>query len=100
MGVLKKPLVSEKMALMNERASSTNNQYAFEVDWNAKKPDIKQEIEKMYDVTVQSVRTMKYAGKRRMRYTRAGFISGRSPHFKKAIITLKEGDEIDFYKNI
>lgn len=98
MSVLKKPLVSEKMELLNERPGS--NQYAFKVALNAKKPAIKEAIEEMYDVDVESLRTMVVRGKRRTRYTRAGFIHGKSPNYKKAVVTLGEGQEIDFYKNI
>lgn len=100
MSVLKKPLVSEKMALLNERPSNKYNQYAFKVDMNANKTQIKRDIEAMYDVTVKGVRTMIVQGKSRSRYTRTGFINGKSPNFKKAIVSLVEGDEIDFYKNI
>jgi large subunit ribosomal protein L23 len=100
MSVLKKPLVSEKMALLNERPSSKYNQYAFRVNLDATKTEIKKEVEEMYGVSVSSVRTMVYAGKKRMRYTRTGFISGKSPKFKKAIVTLATGESIDFYKNI
>jgi large subunit ribosomal protein L23 len=100
MSVLKKPLVSEKMALLNERNGLKFNQYAFKVEIGATKPQIKKEIEEMYGVSVKSVRTMIYAGKDRQRYTRTGFISGKSPRFKKAIVSLATGAEIDFYKNI
>lgn len=100
MSVLQKPLISEKMALLNERPNKVYNQYAFKVTKDATKPEIKQEIEEMYGVTVTSVRTMVYQGKKRMRYSRTGYIVGKSPNFKKAVVTLAEGDEIDFYKNI
>jgi large subunit ribosomal protein L23 len=100
MSVLKKPLVSEKMALLNERNGLKFNQYSFKVEIGSTKPQIKKEIEEMYGVSVQSVRTMIYAGKDRMRYTRTGFVSGKSPRYKKAIVTLVTGAEIDFYKNI
>jgi large subunit ribosomal protein L23 len=66
----------------------------------ADKPAIKREIEAMYGVSVKSLRTMIVMGKKRNRYTKAGFISGKSSNFKKAIITLAAGEEIDFYKNI
>ena len=98
MSILKKPLVSEKWELINSRQG--NNQYAFKVDLEATKSEIKTEIEKMYDVTVESVRTMVVLGKRRSRYTRSGFIAGKSPNYKKAVVTLGKGEEIDFYKNI
>lgn len=100
MSVLRKPLVSEKMALLNERHGLKFNQYAFKVDINSKKPEIKKEVEELYSVNVKSVRTMFYAGKSRQRYTKTGFVSGKSPRFKKAVVTLHNGETIDFYKNI
>ena len=98
MSTLKKPLVTEKLALLGEKEGE--KQYGFVVDMNATKPEIKVAIEEMYGVNVKSLRTMIYAGKKRSRYSRAGVITGKSPNYKKAIITLPEGQEIDFYKNI
>ncbi len=74
--------------------------YGFIVKPEANKVEIKKEIETTYNVTVLSVNTMKYAGKRSRRYTKAGLVEGHKSAFKKAIVTLKEGDEIDFYSNI
>ena len=54
----------------------------------------------LYNVTVVDVNTVKYAGKNKSRYTKAGIINGRTSAYKKAIVTLKEGDTIDFYSNI
>jgi large subunit ribosomal protein L23 len=98
MSTLKKPIISEKMTLKNERPGA--NQYAFRVDLSAAKPEIKRDIETMYGVNVKSVRTIVVAGKKRTRYTRTGFLSGKSSNYKKAIVTLAPGEEIDFYKNI
>lgn len=98
MSVLKRPLVTEKLTALGE--AEGEKQYGFIVDMDATKPQIKAAIEEMYEVTVKSLRTMIYAGKKRNRYTRAGFISGKSPNYKKAVITLPEGQEIDFFKNI
>jgi large subunit ribosomal protein L23 len=100
MSVIRKPLVSEKMALLNECHGLKFNQYAFKVDIDSKKPDIKKEVQELYGVNVKSVRTMIYTGKSRSRYTRTGFVSGKSSRFKKAIVTLFTGEAIDFYKNI
>ena len=61
---------------------------------------VKKEVEALYNVTVVEVNTMRYAGKNKSRYTRSGIINGRTNAFKKAIVTLKEGDTIDFYSNI
>ena len=54
----------------------------------------------MYDVTVDSVRTMMCIGKKRVRGTKSGMIVGKTSTYKKAIVTLAEGDTIDFYSNI
>lgn len=62
--------------------------------------EIKAEVEAQYNVTVESVNTLCYAGKRSQRYTKAGLLRGQKNAFKKAIVTLKEGDTIDFYSNI
>jgi large subunit ribosomal protein L23 len=75
-------------------------QFGFLVKPEANKIEIKNEIEEMFNVTVIAVNTMKYAGKRSSRYTRSGFVKGKRNAFKKAIVTLKEGDTIDFYSNI
>ena len=67
---------------------------------DANKYEIKSEVESLYNVTVIDVNTMRYAGKRMSRYTRAGLLKGQKNASKKAIVTLKEGDSIDFYSNI
>jgi large subunit ribosomal protein L23 len=74
--------------------------YGFIVKPEANKFEIKKEIESLYNVTVLEINTMVYAGKRSRRFTRAGLIKGSKSSFKKAIVTLKEGDTIDFYSNI
>ena len=81
-------------------ASEEFNRYGFVVDRNANKIQIKGAVEDAYGVTVDSVRTMNYAGKSKSRFTKAGVISGRTSNFKKAIVQLAEGDTIDFYSNI
>ena len=96
MGIIIKPLVTEKTAITDK----TNNRFGFIVRPEANKLEIKKEVEALYNVTVVDVNTMKYAGKNKSRYTRAGIINGRTNAFKKAIVTLKEGDTIDFYSNI
>jgi len=95
MTVLKKPLVTEKVSALNEKGK-----YGFVVDKDANKIQIKTAIEKMYGVTVEKVATMKYAGKAKSRYTKSRVITGKTPSFKKAIVTLAEGDVIDFYGSI
>ena len=74
--------------------------YGFIVRPDANKLQIKSEVENLYNVTVLDVNTMRYAGKRSSRYTRAGLVRGQKSAYKKAIVTLKAGDEIDFYSNI
>ena len=96
MTVLKKPIVTEKMTADSE----SNNRYGFIVDGNANKVEIKKAIEEMYGVSVDKVRTMNYTGKPRTRNTKSGVISGRTKSFKKAIVSVSEGDTIDFFSNI
>ncbi len=95
MTILKKPLVTEKMSALNEKGK-----YGFIVDKKANKIEIKKAVEKMYGVTVEKVATMRYHGKEKSRYTKSRVITGHAPSFKKAIVTVKEGDVIDFYGNI
>ena len=76
------------------------NKFAFIVDKNANKYQIKDAVEQLYDVKVVAVNTMNYDGKKKSRYTKSGVVTGRRPAFKKAVVTLKEGDTIDFYSNI
>ena len=76
------------------------NRYGFVVDKRANKLQIKQAVEELYSVKVSEVNTMRYAGKRKVRHTRSGFSTGKTGSFKKAVVTLVEGDVIDFYSNI
>ncbi|WP_028909530.1 50S ribosomal protein L23 [Prevotella sp. AGR2160] len=92
-----KPLVTEKFTKITEKFP---NRFAFVVKPEANKLQIKNEIEKLYNVTVEDVNTVRYAGKRSSRYTKAGLVKGQKNAYKKAIVTLKEGDTIDFYSNI
>ena len=96
MEILVKPLVTEKMTDQSERF----NRYGFVVDRRASKPQIKKAVESLYDVTVESVNTMVYGGKVKSRYTKGGIITGKTATYKKAVVTLAEGDSIDFYSNI
>ena len=97
MGYIVKPLVTEKMTAITEKQ---NNMFGFIVRPEANKIEIKKEVEAKYNVNVVSVNTMNYAGKRKSRYTKAGLMRGRTNAFKKAVITVKEGETIDFYSNI
>ncbi len=95
--VLIKPLLTEKITRIQEE----HNHYAFQVHMSATKTDIKQEIERLYpDVNVTSVRTLITATKPKGRFTKGGYISGRKPKIKKAFISLKDGQAIDFFSEI
>ena len=96
MGILIKPIVTEKMTIQGEKL----NRYAFEVDREAKKIEIKAAVEEMYGVKVLDVNTVNYHGKNKSRFTKAGLLSGRANHFKKAYVTLAGEDKSDFYSNI
>ena len=95
--IILKPILTEKMADLGERL----NRYAFEVDSNANKIEIKNAIENAYGVNVKAVNTMKHGGgKRKMKYNNRGVSFQRNKLIKKAIVTLEEGDTIDLYENI
>ncbi len=93
---LVKPILTEKMTIQGEKL----NRYGFRVDPRANKIQIKKAVEEMYGVSVTAVNTMFYMGKDKRRFTKAGLLVGQANNFKKAIVTLKEGDKIDFYSNI
>ncbi len=97
MAFIIRPLVTEKMTQITDKRS---NRYGFVVRPDANKLQIKEEVERLYNVTVVEVNTLLYMGKRSQRYTKAGLIRGKKSAFKKAIVTLKEGETIDFYSNI
>jgi large subunit ribosomal protein L23 len=96
MGIIIKPIVTEKMTQLGDKL----NRYGFRVQKDANKIEIKQAIEAMYDVTVNEVNTMVVAPKKKSRFTKGGVIKGSASAYKKAIVTVKEGDKIDFYSNI
>ena len=95
MSILKSPLVTEKISSLNEKGK-----YGFIVDITANKVEIKNAVEKMYGVNVEKVNTLSGMGKLKVRSTKAGMLSGRKANFKKAIVTLAEGEVIDFYGNV
>ena len=97
MNFIIKPLVTEKMTNITEKQ---NNKFGFVVRPEANKIQIKAEVESRYNVNVKSVSTMRYAGKAKSRYTKTGLVRGRINAFKKAIVTLADGETIDFYSNI
>ncbi len=97
MGIIVKPIVTEKQTAITEKMP---NRVGFRVSPDANKIEIKKAVEAMYNVKVESVNTMNYLGKRKSRYTKSGVINGRQSSYKKAIVTLKEGETIDFFSNI
>ena len=96
MGILIKPIVTEKLTTLGEKY----NRYGFIVDRDANKLQIKAAVEQMYNVNVKSVNTVNYHGKRKQRYSKSGILRGRMNHFKKAYVTLAGDEKIDFYSNI
>ncbi len=96
MKILLKPIVTEKMTEQGEK----RNRFGFVVEKDANKIQIKNAVEELYGVTVESVNTMIYAGKRKTRHTKSGMTKGRTANYKKAIVTIAEGETIDFYSNI
>jgi large subunit ribosomal protein L23 len=93
-GILKRPLVTEKITGLQDQ-----RQYAFEVVLDANKIEIAKAVEKKFRVTVLSVRTLTVKGKRKTQLTRRGRFEGRTNTWKKAIVTLKQGDKIDYFEN-
>jgi large subunit ribosomal protein L23 len=89
-------VITEKMTSLGEKL----NRYGFIVQKTANKLQIKEAVEETYGVEVESVNTMNYSGKTKSRHTKAGVITGKSRSYKKAIVTLAEGETIDFYSNI
>ena len=91
-----RPIITEKANTDSEKL----NRYTFAVSPDANKFQIKDVVEKLYNVRVVKVNTALYAGKRKSRYTKAGLIRGRKPAYKKAYVTVTEGQTIDYYNNI
>ena len=96
MAIIIKPIVTEKMTAAGEKL----NRYGFRVERTANKLQIKKAVEEMYNVQVMDVNTMVVAPKRMQRWTRSGLLRGKTNSYKKAVVTLKEGETIDFYNNI
>jgi large subunit ribosomal protein L23 len=96
MSIILKPVITEKMSQQGDKF----NRYGFKVEKTANKIEIKKAIEEMYNVTVTEVNTMIVPPKKKERYTKGGLSRGATNAYKKAIVTLKDGDTIDFYSNI
>lgn|SRR5688500_12778367 len=94
--VLVKPIVTEK----SNKLTDTRKTYAFRVDRKANKLEVKKAVEEFYGVTVTEVNTVVVPGKAKSKFTKAGFISGRKPAYKKAYVKVAEGETIDLYSNI
>ena len=92
--LLRRPVITKKNTFLQDQ-----NKYAFEVYRGANKIEIRKEIEKQFDVKVEKVQTMNVRGKIRQQMTRAGRFHGRRPDWKKAIVTLAQGDKIDLFEN-
>ena len=94
-GIIYRPIVTEKMTNLQDKGY-----YAFAVDPRSNKIEIARAVEKRFNVTVTNVRTMNIKGKTKTQMTRKGRFVGKRSHFKKAIVTLKEGDKIELFANI
>ena len=94
--VLIKPILSEKANKQSEKM----NRYSFIVDKKANKLEIKKAIESFYGVQVENVNTIVVPSKAKSKFTKAGFITGRKPSKKKAIVTVAKGETIDLYGSI
>lgn len=97
MSVIVKPIFTEKQTAITDKYE---NRYGFIVLPTANKIEIKNAVEALYNVHVESVNTARYDGKLKNRYTKSGVVQGRTPSYKKAIVTLKKGETIDLFSNI
>jgi large subunit ribosomal protein L23 len=97
MSVIVKPIFTEKQTAITDKFE---NRYGFIVVPSANKVQIKNAVEALYNVHVESVNTMKYDGRKKSRYTKTGLVTGSTSSFKKAIVTLKQGETIDLFSNI
>ena len=91
--VLIKPILTEKANLQQTKLQK----YSFRVDKKANKLEIKKAIEGFYGVTVTSVNTLVAPAKNKSRSTKAGYIKGTKSSYKKALVTVSEGETIDLY---
>ena len=96
MNISIEPIVTEKANFLSEKL----NRYTFRVSPNATKPQIKAIVSEIYGVKVVSVNTMNEGGKGKARYAKSGMLNGKVAAFKKAVVTLAEGETINFYSNI
>ncbi len=94
--VLVKPILSEKANSLQEKRRT----YTFRVAGKANKLEIKKAVEDFYGVNVEDVKTVVVPAKSKSRFTKAGYIKGRKPSYKKAYVTVAEGENIDLYANV
>lgn len=92
--ILIKPILTEKILKLQE----TDRKYAFKVARNANKIMVKQAVQRRFDVTVENVRIINVKGKAKQMNTRRGITRGKRSDWKKAIVTLREGDSINFFE--
>jgi large subunit ribosomal protein L23 len=95
-GVLIRPLITEKMNALNEQ----QNKYGFIVDLGANKIEIARVVEERFKVKVEDVNTVRYSGKQKTQFRKSGRFTGATSRFKKAIVTLKEGQKIDLFEEV
>ncbi len=93
--ILKRPILTEKMLKLQE----AKRQYAFEVDDKSNKIEVKRAIQEKFDVTVENVNIIRVKGKSKRLNTRRGITTGKRSDWKKAIVTLRVGDSINFFEN-
>ena len=91
-GIIRRPIVTEKSTIQREEI----NAVTFEVDRRANKIEIKEAVQKLFNVTVTDVRVMNFSGKSK----RVGRYTGKKSDWKKAIVALKEGDSIEFFEGV
>ena len=96
MSILIKPIITEKAT----NDSELYNRYTFVVDNKANKLEIKDAVEKAYGVSISSVRTLNYPIQRNTKFTKKGLVTGIKSGYKKAIVQLADGENIDFYNNL
>ena len=95
--IILRPIISEKMTALTEQMPE---RYAFRVSPDANKIEIKKAVEALYNVNVVDVNTLNVIPTTKSRYTRHGMVEGRAASYKKAVVTLRKGQVIDFFSNI
>ncbi len=91
--ILLRPVITEKMTSITEK----QNKYGFIVDGNANKIEIAKAVEKRFKVDVEDVNTVNHKGKLKLQMTKKGRFEGRTPSYKKAIVTIKSGQKIEMF---